>query len=408
MTVNRIGIASALACVLAVGASCTQHKPASNPGGLPQVSTDGDAPKLNATTYLAHGHLLERQGAFEKAELQYRKALDLQPDFVTARNRLGITLNQLGRHEEASEQFTRAIRLQPGEAYLYNNLGFSLLLEGKLPEAEQAIRRALELKPNFPRASMNLGVVLARAGRNDEALAAFEQATDEASAYYNLAVVQSELGRYSDAVRSLDTALRINPQLDVARAHLHEIAQLAATQETQLQETRVLQATVEAQPQPPTQPPAPQSASGDYTVIERIDLDKQPLPPAQPTPSPAPTPAPQSPAPQPSNPQPANPQPTSPPAQPNPPPAEPTPGSEPNEGSGSYEVIPLPPTPATPGNPAPGNPSAGVYPALGAELLDRIDTALNAAYAALPGWEQLWREVEIELAAGLQDGSTRT
>jgi Flp pilus assembly protein TadD len=394
VTVNRIGIASVLACVLAVGASCTQHKPDTKPGGLPQVTTDGDAPKLNATTYLAHGHLLERQGAFEKAELQYRKALDLQPDFVTARNRLGITLNQLGRHEEASEQFTRALRLQPGEAYLYNNLGFSLLLEGKLPEAEQAIRRALELKPNFPRASMNLGVVLARASRNDESIVAFEQATDEASAYYNLAVVQSELGRYSDAVRSLDTALRINPLLDVARAHLQEIAQLAATQEPQPRETRVLQVTAESQPQP-----APPAASGDYSVIERIDLDKQPLPPAEPIANPAP--APQTP-PGNSNPPPSNPQP------PNPSPAEPAPSNEPNEGSGTYEVIPLPPTPTTPGSQPPGNPSAGVYPPIGADLLDRIDAALNAAYASSPGWERLWQEVEFELATGLQTVTIRT
>lgn len=213
------------------GASCNEpDKQTAAPGELPSGRLD-ETPRINATTYFAHGHLLERQGALERAVEQYRKALEIQPDFSTARNRLGITLNRLGRHAEATVEFREAVRQKPDQAFLYNNLGFSLYLEGNYSQAEQAFQRALALKPNFARAGMNLGLTLGRQGRFDEAFQAFRQAGDEVTAYYNLAVVQSETGAYVEAVQALDAALRLNPQYEPAVSHLREIGPLAAQQE---------------------------------------------------------------------------------------------------------------------------------------------------------------------------------
>lgn len=221
-----------VAGVVGVCASCTQSKPTAGPGQLPaRESNDSTPVKISATTYFAHGHLLERSGNLEGAIEQYHKALDAQPDFLTARNRLGITLNALGRHAEATAEFRRALAINPGQAHLHNNLAFSLYAQGEANEAEAAARRALELKPDFARARMNLGLILAKQGRYDQALGEFRQGVGEADAYYNLALVQSEAGRFTDAVRSLDQALRIDPGNELARQHLHQIADRAAQQD---------------------------------------------------------------------------------------------------------------------------------------------------------------------------------
>lgn len=226
------GIATALFC-----AACTQtsSKTPANPGELPGSRADSNAKPaaINATTFFAHGHLLERQGNLAKAVTQYEAAIQAQPDFVTAINRLGVTLNKLGRHPEATAQFHRAISLAPRVAYLYNNLGFSLYLQDELDSAEAALRKSLEIKPDFSRASMNLGMTLAKLGRFDEALDAFRTGAggDEATAYYNLAVMQGETGRFTVAVRSLNRALEINPRLDAAQQYMSEIAETAAAQE---------------------------------------------------------------------------------------------------------------------------------------------------------------------------------
>lgn len=233
-------LAVSVSAMALIAVSCNEpEKKSASPGELPSQRID-QTPRINATTYFAHGHLLERQGGLERAVEQYRKAIELQPDFPTARNRLGIVLNKLGRNAEASIEFREAIRQKPNQAYLYNNLGFSLYLDGKYAEAEQAFQQAISLQPTFARANMNLGLTLGRQGRFDEALSAFRNAGDEVTAFYNLAVVQSEGGAYVDAVKSLGNALRLNPQYQPAVAYLHDISQLAADQE-QAEQSRLSQ-----------------------------------------------------------------------------------------------------------------------------------------------------------------------
>ena len=210
-------------------------------------ATPGPIPKLNAATYAAHGELLERRGDLKRAAEQYRKALELSPGLVTARNRLGVTLNKMGRHMEASHEFRQALVQSPNQAHLWNNLGFSLYMEGNYTEAEPALARALELRPEFRRARMNHGLVLARLGRSEEALAAFSLAGSQADAHYNLAVIQAEQGQYAEAARSLDAALQADPGLDVARDQLHRIARLAAAQEAEAEAAAAEQAALAAE-----------------------------------------------------------------------------------------------------------------------------------------------------------------
>lgn len=210
--------------------ACQASRPPANPGALPSSRTDM-TPRLNASTYVAHGHLLEQQGECEQAANQYRLALQIAPDLLMARNRLGITLNKLGRHGEASAAFRAALERNPAAAFLHNNLGFSLYLEGRYEEAERALARAVQLQPLFRRAQMNHGLALAKLGRYDEALAAFGLAGSQADAYYNLAVLQTEAGRYADAARALQNALSLDPEFEDARVQLREVARLTAAEE---------------------------------------------------------------------------------------------------------------------------------------------------------------------------------
>lgn len=219
-----------LACTSLACALGCQQPPAQKSalGNLPGERRNNVEPAVNATTYFAHAHLLERQGQFDRAVVQYRKALALKPDFLSARNRLGITLNKLGRHAEASEQFRQAIAGHAELAYLHNNLGFSLYLEGKYVEALAALDEALALNTEFARAHMNRAVVLARLERFDEAYAELALAGSQADACFNMGVILTEAGRYADAARYLEAAVTARPDFDAARQQLREVARLAA------------------------------------------------------------------------------------------------------------------------------------------------------------------------------------
>ena len=215
------------------------------PGALPQSHLGADQ-RLNASTYLAHGHLLERQGEFAHAAEQYRQALELMPDSAPARTRLGITLNKLGQHAAATTEFRKALLHDADNPTLLNNLGFSLYLEGELLESERVLKRVLELEPMFARARMNHAIVQAKLGQYNDALADFRLAGTEADAYYNVAVLQADGGLYADAARSLELALQANPQFDAARQQLRQISRLAAAQEAEIAAQEALAAQMDA------------------------------------------------------------------------------------------------------------------------------------------------------------------
>ena len=272
--------------------SAPQQKSA--PGNIPGQMPMTQEPRVTATTYLAHGHLLERQGQFERAVVQYQKALRMQPDFVTARNRLGITLNKLGRHTEASEQFRQALRYQADKPFLYNNLGFSLYLEGQYEKANAALEDALRLKSEYARAHMNHALVLAKLNRFDEVASELAQACDPPDANYNMGILLTEAQRYADAACYLERALTLRPNFEAARLQLHEVGRLAAEWEA-YQAAHALAADVEQdapaeEPQPAVsnEPAASTGTEAPTNKVEPTSAEEPAV--ALETPSEMPTP----------------------------------------------------------------------------------------------------------------------
>lgn len=106
---------------------------------------------------------------YDKAEYQFKKALELDPDFTPALCNLGNLLRILGRYTESEQHFRHAIKKEPSEI-LYNNLGTTLLDAGKIIEAETCYRHALKLNPKFTLAQTNLAVCLRKQGQLTEAI----------------------------------------------------------------------------------------------------------------------------------------------------------------------------------------------------------------------------------------------
>ncbi len=278
--------------LLGGGIGCTTTEEYGNtPGALPTSHSSDVAPRLNAATYVAHGHLLERQGNFDGAVTQYRSALELTPTLTAARNRLGVTLNKLGLHAEATEEFRTATAQKPNSAQLHNNLGFSLYLEERYEEAEDAFARALELDPMFRRARMNHGLILVKLDQIEDALTNFRLVGSEVDARYNVALVLTDSGRYVDAAHQLEIALNENPDFGPARQQLRQISRLAATEELAALEqalatTEMVQAEEQAVDWAPTPTPTPTPASTVHLAADVDTLVLEPVPvPTPPAPA---------------------------------------------------------------------------------------------------------------------------
>ena len=180
-------------------------------------------PKILPETHFAAGMLFERQGQFDPAIAQYRKAVALNHNYVAAYHRLALLLSATGQHLEAAETLQRAVAQRPENAVLRNNLGFEWMLAQQWDDAERELRKAIELQPDLAASHINLGMVLAKSGRFGESLAAFQVVLPEADAYYNLGLMFRGQQMYPEAANAFRQVLTINPQFTAAKTQLDQI-----------------------------------------------------------------------------------------------------------------------------------------------------------------------------------------
>ncbi len=120
--------------------------------------------------YYARGVSFERLDEWEKAEADFRKALELSPDQPSTLNYLGYSLVEKGiKLEEAQELIERAVKGRPNDGFITDSLGWLLYRIGKFDEAVTPMERAVELMPTDPIINDHLGDVYWKTNRLREA-----------------------------------------------------------------------------------------------------------------------------------------------------------------------------------------------------------------------------------------------
>jgi tetratricopeptide (TPR) repeat protein/CHAT domain-containing protein len=116
------------------------------------------------------GICYERGGRWDKAEVDLRKALELNSDEPHVLNYLGYSLADRGvKIDEAQRMLRRAVEKLPDDGYTLDSLGWVYYRTGNYDEALKTLERAVRLKPDDPTLNDHLGDVLAKLGRTSEA-----------------------------------------------------------------------------------------------------------------------------------------------------------------------------------------------------------------------------------------------
>ncbi|MBI2162384.1 MAG: tetratricopeptide repeat protein [Candidatus Rokubacteria bacterium] len=123
----------------------------------------------------AYRHQME--GDLERAIELYRRSIDVFPT-AEAHTYLGWTLSFQGRLDEATRECVRAIEIDPDFGNPYNDIGCYLMQQGKLDEAIAWLEKAKQARRYEPRQFpyMNLARIYVKQGRWWEALREFEEA----------------------------------------------------------------------------------------------------------------------------------------------------------------------------------------------------------------------------------------
>jgi eukaryotic-like serine/threonine-protein kinase len=125
------------------------------------------AVELDESSSEAHTALAAAFGSewnWSRAQSEYRRAIDLNPNYATARHWYSAQLSILGSHEEAIRQAKRALELDPLSLIIQANLGGRYFLGGHYDEAIAECQKVLEMDPNFVVAHHCIGIARVQEG----------------------------------------------------------------------------------------------------------------------------------------------------------------------------------------------------------------------------------------------------
>jgi tetratricopeptide (TPR) repeat protein len=163
------------------------------------------------------GKILAEKRAFDDAATIFRQLIEEEPESGRYYYLLGSVLEKKGEPAQAKSFLSTAIEKDPGlfqARLLMGNIHFR---QGDMALAKASAQSVLEQVPDNYNAGVLLGNVLMATQKPGEARAIFEQLTlsraDNPTAYFRLGILERSEKNYDLAIRYLNRALKIDPDL---------------------------------------------------------------------------------------------------------------------------------------------------------------------------------------------------
>ena len=131
--------------------------------------------------YFSKAHNLYNKRKYEEAIKNYNKSIDLDPNNSYAYNNRGLTKNNLEQYFDAVKDYDKAIELEPNNSVIYYNRGLAKTHLWQYEEAIEDYNKAIELDHN------------------------------NSTAYYNRGLVKSYLGQYKEAIEDYNKTIELDP-----------------------------------------------------------------------------------------------------------------------------------------------------------------------------------------------------
>lgn len=190
-----------------------------------QASYPGTVPRAWSNL----GILAAREGSSDEAVRNFRRALEIAPDYEVAWVNLGSAYRQKKDWKEAGDALRQALALKPEDPEANYGLGMVFAQLGESEQAHLYIQKALAARPVYPEALNNLGVLYLRTNRAEDAERSFQEAIRVAPAfelsYLNLARLYAIEGDSRKARAVLLELLKQHPGHVQAEKELSELPQ---------------------------------------------------------------------------------------------------------------------------------------------------------------------------------------
>ncbi|HEX3654716.1 MAG TPA: tetratricopeptide repeat protein [Pirellulales bacterium] len=188
----------------------------------PKPKTEDDALSLTKPAkprsdfYISLGRIQERSNNPTAAVEQYKRALELDPNNLTALMALARLYDRQGQFEDALKQYKQATIAYPKEAAAFNDQGLCYARHEQYAEAAACLSKAVELHPERALYRNNLATVLIETGRIDQAFQTLSPVNGAAIAHYNIGFLLNARGRTAPALDQFKLAAASDPKLAAA------------------------------------------------------------------------------------------------------------------------------------------------------------------------------------------------
>ena len=113
---------------------------------------------------------------WEKAENEFRRAIELNANYANAHHWYNLHLRDLGKLDESLNESRRAHELDPISPTISASYAKILMVTGNLDAAIEQCNKLIEIDPTSAQGFNHLGLALLKKGKNAEAVAQLEKA----------------------------------------------------------------------------------------------------------------------------------------------------------------------------------------------------------------------------------------
>jgi eukaryotic-like serine/threonine-protein kinase len=148
---------------------------------------------------------------WQQAEVEFKRAIQLDPEYAPAHYGYTLLLAILGRFEESINESRLARDLDPYSRLAQMNYGRALYYSGQYSAAADHFRNLIKIDPSYPQYLHLFGLTLIQMGQHDEAILALESLYTQRPlhAAASLGYAYAKAGRPEDASKMLAELNRI-------------------------------------------------------------------------------------------------------------------------------------------------------------------------------------------------------
>ena len=114
----------------------------------------------SADSHILWGQVFAAQLQSREAEVEFRRAVELDSKVASAHFFLGVLHLKAGKLEEAEREFSAELAGHPGDASARYHLAFTQLAQQKTNQAIPLLREVVAEQPNYAEAHYSLGKAL--------------------------------------------------------------------------------------------------------------------------------------------------------------------------------------------------------------------------------------------------------